>query len=82
MRIYKLDPSGPKRFAVRNSGGQFTLGDPRFGNAKHKTENQIYVASENEAISLIRKGFSIRVDGGKAPSLVRSNLHIDGVKVS
>lgn len=82
MRIYKLDPAGPRRFAVRNSDGKFTLGDPRFAGAKHKLENQVYVVSEDDAIALVRQGFSIRVDGGKSPSLVRSNLYIDGVKVS
>jgi hypothetical protein len=82
MRIYRLEPkTNLKRPAVRNKDGLLVLGSPLFGNQKHKTENKIMTASEEEAITLIRKGYSIRVETKSAPSLVRKNLFIDGTKV-
>lgn len=82
MRIYKLDPGGTKRLAIRNSDGNFTLGDPRLTDRKHGDGNQIYVAREDDAVDLVKKGFSIRVESNTSPGLVRKNLYVDGLKIS
>lgn len=82
MRIFKLDPGGTKREAVRDTNGCFVLGDPKFGNRKHADSNQVYVRDEEDAVYLIKGGFSIRVAGNKSPGLVRKNLYVDGIKVT
>ena len=81
-RIYKMDAGAPsKRYAV-SSAGMWVLGDPALGKEKHTTQNQVYVGDEGEAIRLIRLGYSIRVESKTRPSLVRSNIYVDGIKVS
>jgi hypothetical protein len=67
-----------------NAVGQFTLGDPKRGDRKHADGNQLRVVFEDEAVELVRKGWSIRVDGEgcNPPGLVCRYLYIDGIKVS
>jgi hypothetical protein len=59
--------------------GCFVLGDPDAKTEKHHQSNEVLVRSEEEAIRLIRKGFSIRVKTDTRPSLVRRNIYVDGV---
>jgi hypothetical protein len=58
------------------------LGDPRARSEKHHEKNEVLVRTEDEAIRLLRDGFSIRVETATRPSLVRLNLFIDGVRIS
>ena len=78
MRVFRIDPkTNEKQEPIRDSEGYFVLGNPNAGNEKHKKSNKVRIKTEEEMISLIRKGFSVRVRTASAPSLVRLNLFID-----
>lgn len=81
MRIYRLTPDG-KKWAPVKKGGLFVLGDPNAKNTKHHEKNEVLVRSEDEAIRLLKSGFSIRVETTTRPSLVRRNLFVDGVRLT
>ena len=81
MRIYRLTPDG-KKWAPAREGVFLTLGAPHHGGSKHLAENAIPVRTEEEAIDLLRKGYSIRIETSTRPSLIRRNLFIDGVRLT
>ena len=81
MAIYRKDDTG-KHWAVSRENGFLVLGDPRHGAKKHLVENAVKVRTEAEAVELLRKGFSIRVETATRPSLVRLNLFLDGQPLS
>lgn len=81
MRIFRVMPDGTKVPPLQVSGF-FILGDPKFGGDKHQPHNEVKVRTEQEAIDLIKKGFSIRIESATTTrgSLIRRNLMIDGVR--
>lgn len=80
MRIYRLFKG--KKWPPAIKDGYFVLGDPDAQDEKHHEKNEVLVRSEEEAIRLIKKGFSIRVETTTRPSLVRRNIYVDGILVS
>ena len=59
------------------------MGDPAKGSKKHTVDEEILIASEGEAVRLIRdKGYSLRVETTTRPSLVRLNIFQDGTKLT
>lgn len=80
MRIYRQHLG--KQWPPAKKDGLFVLGDPRAKSEKHHAKNEVLVRTEDEAIRLLRDGFSIRVETDTAPSLVRKNLYVDGVKLT
>ena len=81
MRIFRQTLDG-KKWPPAVSNGHFVLGDPRHGNAKHTEPNAVRVRTEDEAIGLIRSGYSIRIMTPNRPSMIRKNLFIDGAPIS
>lgn len=82
MRVYKHDPkTDAKQYPIRQDGC-FVLGDPKHGSKKHLAVNQVLVRTEREMIDLIMRGHSVRVETESAPSLVRRNLYVDGIRVT
>jgi hypothetical protein len=81
MRIYRLTPDG-KKWPPALENGFFILGDPAKSNRKHTAQNAVLVRSEEEAIDLLSKGYSIRIETATRPSLVRRNLFVDGLRIS
>lgn len=81
MRIYRLTSDG-RKWPPAQKDGLFVLGDPEARNIKHLKKNEVLVRTEEEAIRLILKGFSIRIETRTRPSLVRRNIFIDGKRVS
>jgi hypothetical protein len=80
-RLYRLCPkTGARQFAIRDAQGFYVLGSPARGAEKHYEKNKVLTKSEDEMIDLVAKGYSVRVRTDAAPSLVRLNLHLDGVK--
>jgi hypothetical protein len=79
MRIYRLH-QGQKWPPHLNSEGKYVLADPRFGAERHHSKNQVLADTEEEAISMVRRGFSLRMKSSTSPSLVRTGLFIDDVK--
>jgi hypothetical protein len=80
MRIYRLHNG--KKWAPAKQDGLFVLGDPRAAGEKHHAKNEVLVRTEEEAIRLLRDGFSIRIETSTRPSLVRKNLFVDGVQLT
>ena len=80
MRIYRLWKGVKWPPALKD--GFFVLGDPSARTEKHLTKNEVLVRTEDEAIRLIKKGFSIRVESPTRPSLVRRNLFLDNARFS
>lgn len=80
VAIYRLFKG--KKWPPAMRDGCFVMGDPAAGAQKHHARNQILVRSEEEAVRLIRKGSSIRIETETSPSLVRRNLYHDGVPIS
>lgn len=62
--------------ALKN--GMYVLGDPTAKDEKHHEKNEVLVKTEDEAIRLLKQGFSIRTESPTRPSLVRRNLFVDG----
>lgn len=83
MRVYRLEAkTGIKRNAVRENG-YYVLGDYKtYGAQQHTVANRVLVRTEQEMIDLILRGYYVRVDNDRRPTLVRRNLHIDGVKIT
>lgn len=56
----------------RDKQGNFVLGDPSFGNELHHRKNAVVTPDYNEALRLVRRGFSIRMSAGDRtpPSLI------------
>jgi hypothetical protein len=52
--------------------GNFVLGDPAFGSELHHRKNAVLTTDYDEALRLVRKGFSIRMSAGDGtpPSLI------------
>jgi hypothetical protein len=63
--------------AIEN--GWYVLADPKHRSRKHTKANAVRVKTEQEAIDLLRKGFSIRIEDPVRSTLIRKNLYIDGV---
>ncbi|WJI82111.1 MULTISPECIES: hypothetical protein [unclassified Mesorhizobium] len=80
-RIYRLTSDG-RQWPPAQKDGLFVLGDPTARDVKHHKKNEVLVRTEEEAIRLILKGFSIRVETNTRPSLVRRNIFVDGKPVS
>ena len=80
MRIYRLKDGIKWPPAMKS--GLLVLGDPSASETKHHEKNEVLVRTEDEAIRLIRRGFSIRVETPTRPSLVRLNLFLDGTRFS
>ena len=80
MRIYRLHLG--KKWLPAKKDGFFVLGDPRAKSEKHHEKNEVLVRTEDEAIRLLRDGFSIRIATDTSPSLVRRNLYVDGVRLT
>ncbi len=80
VRIYRL--YNGKKWAPAKKAGLYVLGDPRAGDEKHHEKNEVLVRTEDEAIRLLKEGFSIRIETASSPSLVRRNLFVDGVKIT
>ncbi|WP_143750551.1 MULTISPECIES: hypothetical protein [unclassified Mesorhizobium] len=74
--------SDGRQWPPAQKDGLFVLGDPGAQNIKHHKKNEVLVRSEEEAIRLILKGFSIRIETKTRPSLVRRNIFVDGKRVS
>lgn len=81
MRIYRLTSDGQK-WPPAQKDGLFVLGDPEAKDIKHHKNNEVLVRTEEEAIRLILKGFSIRIETKTRPSLVRRNIFVDGKPVT
>ena len=79
--IYRLTPDG-RKWPPALEGGFYVLRDPKQGKRKHLAENALRVRSEQEAIDLLRRGFSIRVETPTRSSLVRNDIYVDGVKLT
>jgi len=80
MRIYRLHDG--KKWPPVKKDGLFVLGDPRARDKKHHEKNEVLVRGEDEAIRLLREGFSIRIETTTRPSLVRKNLFVDGLPIA
>jgi len=84
LRVYRLCPkTGARQEPKRNRDGFYVLGAPAYGNRKHHSENKVLARTEDEVIELIvSRGHSVRVNAGGTGSLVRSNIFIDGRRVT
>ena len=80
LRIYRL--FNGIQWPPAKKSGLFVLGDPHARSEKHHEKNEVLVRSEDEAVRLLREGFSIRIETETRPSLVRRNLFIDGVRLT
>lgn len=70
----KNPKSGKTERPYRDRQGNFVLGDPAFGNQLHYRKNAVLTADYDEALRLVRSGYSIRMSAGDGtpPSLVRA----------
>ncbi len=68
----KNPKSGKTERPYRDKQGNFVLGDPAFGNQLHHRENAVLTADHDEALRLVRNGYSIRMSAGDGtpPSLI------------
>lgn len=68
----KNPKSGKTERPYRDRRGNFVLGDPAFGNKLHHRKNAVVTTDYDEALRLVRKGFSIRMSAGDGtpPSLI------------
>lgn len=64
MRRIKKD-TGELFLPHKNGDGYSTLADPRFGNQKHHSKNQVKVRTLEEAKALVKQGFHLRMRGVK-----------------
>jgi hypothetical protein len=80
VRIYRQHEG--RKWPPAKKDGLFVLGDPRAHAQKHHEKNEVLVRTEDEAIRLLREGFSIRVETSTRPSLVRLNLFVYGEPLS
>jgi hypothetical protein len=80
--ITRINPhTGRLERPWRNREGYFILGDPSTGAQRHHDKNAVKVKTFDEAVSLVRRGHSIRMSGGKGPpSLIAADsLTLDAV---
>ena len=68
----KNPKTGKTERPFRDKQGNFVLGDPAFGSKLHHRENAVLTTEYDEALRLVRKGFSIRMSSGDGtpPSLI------------
>lgn len=68
----KNPKTGKTERPYRDKQGNFILGDPTFAKNLHRRENAVLTADYDEAVKLVRKGFSIRMSAGDRtpPSLI------------
>lgn len=68
----KNPKTGKTERPYRDKQGNFILGDPTFGKKLHRRDNAVLTADYDEAVKLVRKGFSIRMSAGDRtpPSLI------------
>lgn len=60
----RLD-NGEVYWPSRDRNGFFRVGDPTLGKAQKLAENQVSVRTEEDLVSYIRRGFSVRMRGEK-----------------
>ena len=78
-RVIRICPkTGERQPAIRDKNGFFVLGAPELGNEKHKSATKILIRDEDEMMSRVVAGHSIRVRTKRVPSLVNRNLIVDG----
>lgn len=73
--ITRTNPkTGKTERPYRDKQGHFVLGDPAFGSELHHRKNAVLTTEYDEALRLVRKGFSIRMTAGDGtpPSLISS----------
>lgn len=71
--ITRTNPkTGKTERPYRDKQGHFVLGDPAFGSELHHRKNAVLTTEYDEALRLVRKGFSIRMSAGDGtpPSLI------------
>ena len=71
--ITRTNPkTGKTERPYRDKQGNFVLGDPAFGKELHHRKNAVLTTDYEEALRLVRKGFSIRMSAGDRtpPSLI------------
>ena len=71
--ISRVNPTtGKTEHPYRDRHGNFVLGDPSFGSELHYRKNAVLTADYDEAVRLVRKGFSIRMSAadGTPPTLI------------
>lgn len=71
--ITRTNPkTGKTERPYRDKQGHFVLGDPAFGSELHHRKNAFLTTEYDEALRLVRKGFSIRMSAGDGtpPSLI------------
>jgi len=71
--ITRINPkTGKTERPYRDKQGRFVLGDPAFGSELHHRKNAVLTTEYDEALRLVRKGFSIRMSAGDGtpPSLI------------
>ena len=71
--ITRTNPkTGKTERPYRDKQGHFVLGDPTFGSELHHRKNAVLTTEYDEALRLVRKGFSIRMSAGDGtpPSLI------------
>ena len=56
--------TGKTERPYRDKQGNFVLGDPAFKSALHYRKNAVLTSDYDEALRLVRKGFSIRMSAG------------------
>ncbi len=71
--ITRTNPrTGKTERPFRDKQGHFVLGDPAFGSELHHRKNAVLTTEYDEALRLVRQGFSIRMSAGDGtpPSLI------------
>jgi hypothetical protein len=78
LRITRLNPTTDRMEVPVRQGGRFVLGDPAHGEHKHHARHAVHVAALEEVLTLLERGYSLRMGGaGKRPSLLsRKSLTI------
>ena len=68
----KNPKTGKTERPYRDKQGHFVLGDPAFGSELHHRKNAVLTTDYDEALRLVRNGFSIRMSArdGTPPSLI------------
>ena len=68
----KNPKTGKTERPYRDKQGNFVLGDPAFGSELHHRTNAVLASDYDEALRLVRRGYSIRMSAGDGtpPSLI------------
>lgn len=81
MKILRLHPRTRERFVPhRNRDGQFLVADPALGKVKHHAIHQIPLATEEDLVAYIRRGYLCRMRGedtGQVNLIAPSEIVID-----